>query len=166
MPAGCGRVTRRMSSIAGALSRGESAPQDACIRPQAGVIRRLTNASEHAKLRILQARSGQRRNRNGKERAKPGVVRPAAKRVVTGEQATIREWVEERDKTMAAEFKAHRAETKLDVANLAKEFSKELREELTEARRERQADRATALHRQLWTWGLVAAVGLAVLFGD
>jgi len=67
---------------------------------------------------------------------------------------------------MAAEFKAHRAETKLDVANLAKEFSKELREELTEARRERQADRATALHRQLWTWGLVAAVGLAVLFGD
>jgi len=85
---------------------------------------------------------------------------------VTGEQATVREWVEERDKVMAAEFKAHRAETKLDVANLAKEFSKELREELTEARRERQADRATALHRQLWTWGLVAAVGLAVLFGD
>jgi len=72
-----------------------------------------------------------------------------------GKKVTIREWVEGRDKAMTAEFKTHKAETKLDVAKLAKEFSKELREELQEARRERQADRATALHRQLWTWGMI-----------
>jgi len=72
---------------------------------------------------------------------------------------TIREWVEGRDKAMTAEFKTHKAETKLDVANLAKEFGKEMRDEIRaardEAKRERDADRATALHRQLWTWGMI-----------
>jgi len=52
-----------------------------------------------------------------------------------------------------------RAETKLHIANLAKEFGRELRDGLQaaqhEARRERQADRATAPHRQLWTWGVI-----------
>jgi len=58
---------------------------------------------------------------------------------------------------MTAEFGKHRAETKLDVANLAKEFGKELREGLAEIRAE-----ATIANR--WTWGLIFAVGLAVLF--
>jgi len=76
-----------------------------------------------------------------------------------GKKVTIREWVEGRDKAMTAEFKTHKAETKLDVANLAKEFGKEMRDEIRaahdEAKRERDADRATALHRQLWTWGMI-----------
>jgi len=139
---------------------------------------------------MLQARSRQQRNRNGKERAKPGAARPAARRVVTGEQATIREWVEERDKTMAAEFKAHRAETKLEVANLAKEFGRELRDGLqaaqqeakkardddraeakkardddrAEAKKARDDDRAEARTARRWTWALIVGVGMAVLF--
>jgi len=137
---------------------------------------------------------------------KPGAARPAARRVVTGEQVTIREWVEERDKVMAAEFKTHRAETKLDIANLAKEFGRELRNGLQAAQQEakkardddraeakkardddraeakkardddraeakkardddraaRYADRAMARNGHLWTWGLIAAVGLGL----
>jgi len=121
------------------------------------------------------------------ERKRRSAARPAARRRVTSEQATIREGVEERDKTMAEEFKAHRAETKLDVANLAKKFGKEMRDEIRAARKEakkardeikaarkeakrarnddraaRYADRAMARNGHLWTWGLIAAVGLGL----
>jgi len=101
-------------------------------------------------------------------------------------------------KAMAAQFETHRAETQLDIANLAKEFGKEMRDEIraaceeakrardddraearkardddrAEARKARDddraaryADRAVARNGHLWTWGLIAAVGLAVLFG-
>jgi len=122
---------------------------------------------------MLQARNRQRRSRNGKKEANPGAARPAARRGVTGEQATVREWVEERDKAMAAEFRAHRAETTLDIANLAAAFGKEMRDEIRAAREEakrardddraaRYADRAMARNGHLWTWGLIAAVGLGL----
>jgi len=90
-------------------------------------------------------------------------------------------------KVMAAQFETHRAETQLDIANLAKEFGKEMRYEIRAVREEakrardddraeakkardddravRYADRAMARNGHLWTWGLIAAVGLAVLFG-
>jgi len=89
---------------------------------------------------------------------------------------------------MAAQFETHRAETQPDIANLAKEFGKEMRDDIRAAREEakrardddraeakkardddravRYADRAmTTRNGHLWTWGLIAAVGLAVLFG-
>jgi len=88
----------------------------------------------------------------------------------TGEQVTIREWVEERDKVMAAKIETHRAETKLDIANLAKEFGKELRDGLQASREEtalaREADRAEARTAKRWTWALIVGVGLAIIFSD
>jgi len=85
---------------------------------------------------------------------------------VTGERVTIREWVEERDKAMAAEFKAHRAETKLDIANLAAAFGKQLQAardaDRAEARTSRDTDRAEARSASRWTWGITVGVGLAL----
>jgi len=75
---------------------------------------------------------------------------------VTGEQVTIREWVERRDKAMAAEFKAHRAETKLDIANLAKEVGKEMRDEIRAARDEASSGRR-------WMFGVLTGLGVAVV---
>jgi len=98
-----------------------------------------------------------------------------------GEQVTIREWVEERDKVMAATVETHRAETRLDIANLAKEFGKELRDGLqaaqqeakkardddrAEAKKARDDDRAEARAAKRWTWALIVGVGLAVIFSD
>jgi len=80
-------------------------------------------------------------------------------------------------KAMNARRDAHEAQTKLDIASLAKEFGKEIRDEIKAARDEakkardddraeakaaRSIDRASARNGQLWTWRLIAAVGLGL----
>jgi len=47
---------------------------------------------------------------------------------MTGEQVTIREWVEERDKVMAAKIETHREETRANMAEVAREIMREGRQ--------------------------------------
>jgi len=99
------------------------------------------------------------------------------------------------EKAMKARKDAPDAQTKLDSASRAKEVGKEIRDEIKAARDEakkardddraeakkardddraevkavRSIDRANARNGQLWTWGLIAAVGLglaALINGD
>jgi len=74
---------------------------------------------------------------------------------VTGEQVTVREWVEERNRTMMAEFKAHREETRANMAEVAREIMRE--------------GRATDVHVGLGLAGLMVAsfvgiIGVVVAF--
>jgi len=62
---------------------------------------------------------------------------------VTGKQVTIREWVEESSRTMTAEFKAHREETRANMAEVAREIMRE--------------GRATAVYIGLGLAGLMVA---------
>jgi len=77
------------------------------------------------------------------------------------------------EKAMNARQDAHEAQTKLDIASLAKEVGKEIWAEIKaardEAKKARDDDRVNARNGQLWTWGLIAAVGLglaALINGD
>jgi len=77
---------------------------------------------------------------------------------------------------MAAEFETHRLRTGLDIERLAKEFGKEVRDEikavreevkreLDEAKKARDDDRAEARRRNRWLVGLAVGVagGIATL---
>jgi len=67
---------------------------------------------------------------------------------VTGEQVTVREWVEERNRTMTAEFKAHREETRANMAEVAREIMRE--------------GRQTAVNIGLGLAGMMAVVGIGL----
>jgi len=70
---------------------------------------------------------------------------------------------------MAAEFETHRLRTGLDIERLAKEFGKEVRDEIKAVREEvkkaRNEDRAEARRRNRWLVGLAVGVagGIATL---
>jgi len=67
---------------------------------------------------------------------------------VTGEQVTVREWVEERNRTMTAEFKAQREETRANMAEVAREIMRE--------------GRQTAVNIGLGLAGMMAVVGIGL----
>jgi len=67
---------------------------------------------------------------------------------MTGEQVTIREWVEERNRTMEAKLETHREETRANMAEVAREIMRE--------------GRATAVSIGLGLAGMMAVIGIGV----